>query len=119
MSHLGIATTRALSLVESKTDTVNRPWYSDDAVLKIPDMNDLRLAQYPEEKRREIIQQLRTTQKADPNMMITENCAITCRVAPSFVRIGHLDLFARRVIAKQQQHPKGRYDINDRSKLNP
>jgi len=115
MSHLGIATTRALSLVESKTDTVNRPWYSDDAVLKIPDMNDLRLAQYPEEKRREIIQQLRTTQKADPNMMITENCAITCRVAPSFVRIGHLDLFARRVIAKQQQHPKGRYDINDRS----
>lgn len=115
MSHLGIATTRALSLVESKTDTVNRPWYSDDAVLKIPDMNDLRLAQYPEEKRREIIQQLRTTQKADPNMMITENCAITCRVAPSFVRIGHLDLFARRVIAKQLQHPKGRYDINDRS----
>lgn len=115
MHHLGIATTRALSLVESKTDTVNRPWYSNDAVLKIPDMNDLRLAQYPEEKRREIIQQLRTTQKADPNMMITESCAITCRVAPSFVRIGHLDLFARRVIAKQQQHPKRKYDTNDRS----
>ena len=29
--------------------------------------------------------------------MITESCAITCRVSTSFVRIGHLDLFARRV----------------------
>lgn len=28
--------------------------------------------------------------------MISEACAITCRVAPSFTRIGHLDLFARR-----------------------
>jgi len=28
--------------------------------------------------------------------MISESCAITCRVAPSFMRIGHLDLFARR-----------------------
>ena len=28
--------------------------------------------------------------------MVTEPCAITCRVSPSFVRVGHLDLFARR-----------------------
>ena len=117
MHHLGIATTRALSLVQSKTDTVNRPWYSEDASLKIPEMNDLRLAQYPEEKRREIIQQLRTTQKMDPNMMITEPCAITCRVASSFIRIGHIDLFAKRVIAKQEQHPKYKYDTTDRSKF--
>jgi hypothetical protein len=117
MHHLGIATTRALSLVQSKTDTVNRPWYSEDAALKIPEMNDLRLAQYPEEKRREIIQQLRTTQKMDPNMMITEPCAITCRVASSFIRIGHIDLFAKRVIAKQEQHPKYKYDTTDRSKF--
>ncbi|MGK3738542.1 MAG: hypothetical protein ACI90V_005389 [Bacillariaceae sp.] len=116
MHHLGIATTRALSLVQSKTDTVHRPWYSEDASLKIPEMNDLRLAQYPEEKRREIIQQLRTTQKMDPNMMISESCAITCRVSSSFVRIGHIDLFAKRVIAKQEQHPKYKYDTTDRSK---
>jgi serine/tyrosine/threonine adenylyltransferase len=103
MHYLGVETTRALSLVKSQTLTVQRPWYSDDAVLQIPDMDDLRLAQYPEEQRRKIIQQLRTTQKADPNILITENCAITCRVATSFVRIGHIDLFARRVEQKRQQ----------------
>ena len=96
MHYLGVETTRALSLIRSRKDTVQRPWYSDDAVLKIPDMDDLRLAQYPPEQRKQIIQQLRNTQKADPNILISEPCAITCRVAPSFTRIGHLDLFARR-----------------------
>ena len=28
--------------------------------------------------------------------MVEETCAITCRVAPSFVRVGHVDHFARR-----------------------
>jgi uncharacterized protein YdiU (UPF0061 family) len=96
MHYLGIRTTRALSLIRSKKDMVNRPWYSDDAVLKIPDEDDVRLAQYSPEQRKVLIQQMRTTQKADPNIMIQEPCAITCRVATSFVRIGHLDLFARR-----------------------
>jgi uncharacterized protein YdiU (UPF0061 family) len=32
--------------------------------------------------------------------MIVEACAITTRVAPSFMRIGHLDLFARRAEAR-------------------
>merc|ERR1719160_161085 len=32
----------------------------------------------------------------EPDVMIREMCAITCRVAPSFTRMGHLDLFARR-----------------------
>lgn len=59
-------------------------------------MDDVRLAQYAPEQRKQIIQQLRTTQKADPNILISEPCAITCRVATSFTRIGHLDLFARR-----------------------
>lgn len=115
MHYLGIETTRALSLVQSeKGDTVNRPWYSEDAVLQIPDLDDPRLAQYPEEERRQIIQQLRATRKSDPNMMITEPCAITCRVARSFVRIGHIDLFARRVIAQQKRHPQQKYDTTDR-----
>jgi hypothetical protein len=104
-------------LVQSeKGDTVNRPWYSEDAVLQIPDLDDPRLAQYPEEERRQIIQQLRATRKSDPNMMITEPCAITCRVARSFVRIGHIDLFARRVIAQQKRHPQQKYDTTDRGK---
>ena len=30
-------------------------------------------------------------------MLVEARCAITTRVAPSFVRVGHLDLFARRV----------------------
>ena len=29
-------------------------------------------------------------------MMQTEACAITCRVAPSFMRVGHVELFGRR-----------------------
>lgn len=117
MHSLGIETTRALSLIKSeKGDTVHRPWYSPDAVLQIPDIDDPRLAQYPMEERRQIIQQLRATRKADPNMMITEPCAITCRVAKSFVRIGHIDLFARRVMAKQTQDGKAKYDTTDRGK---
>ncbi|KAL3943668.1 MAG: hypothetical protein SGBAC_002248 [Bacillariaceae sp.] len=96
MHYLGVKTTRALSLVRSQ-DRTQRPWYSDDAVLQIPSMDDARLSQYSEDQRKTIIQQVRTTQKADPNTMISETCAITCRVSSSFVRIGHLDHFARRV----------------------
>ena len=59
-------------------------------------MDDVRLAQFPAERRKQLIQQFRTTQKADPNILISEPCAITCRVATSFTRIGHFDLFARR-----------------------
>lgn len=112
MHHLGVSTARALSLVVSETEVVRRPWYSDakeedsedDTLLRrptrrsptIPNMDDPRLAQYDEEKRREIILQLRRQYKSDPDVMGTEPAAIACRVARSFLRIGHLDLFARR-----------------------
>lgn len=33
----------------------------------------------------------------EPDVMVTEPAAIACRVATSFIRVGHLDLFARRV----------------------
>ena len=95
MHYLGIPTTRALSLIVSEKDTIQRPWYSDDAKLRLPGMDDPRLAAYPVDQRKQIIQQLRN-QKADPNILITEKAAITCRVAPSFSRVGHFDLFARR-----------------------
>lgn len=95
MHHLGVATTRALSLVVSDKESAQRPWYSDDAVLQTPSLDDPRLAKYAPEQRKEILQQVRH-QKADPNIMVTEQVAITCRVATSFMRVGHIDLFARR-----------------------
>lgn len=104
MHWLGIPTTRALSLIVSENgETVNRPWYSDNVAIQIPPMDDPRLEQYSDDQKREIISRLRN-QKADPNQMVTEPCAITCRVAPSFTRIGHLDLFARRAERKSMQN---------------
>jgi len=99
MHHLGISTTRALSLIVSENgDTSNRPWYSDtNKSNEIPTMDDPRLARYDKKQRKEIISQLAVQAKSDPDMMVQEKCAITTRVARSFVRIGHLDLFARRV----------------------
>ena len=48
MHYLGVGTTRALSLVKSSgQDTVMRPWYSPDAKLKLPDMDDPRLTPSP------------------------------------------------------------------------
>ena len=99
MHHLGVSTTRALSLVVSQSETVARPWYSPNASLQVPTMDDSRLSKYTQEQRREIIMQLRN-EKLDPNLMIMEPCAITCRVSKSFSRIGHVDLFARRAIKK-------------------
>jgi hypothetical protein len=101
MHHLGISTTRALSLIVSDDpggDTSARPWYSDRAQTRaLPTMDDPRLAQYDDNQKREIISQIAAQTKADPDVMREEKCAITTRVASSFVRIGHLDLFARRV----------------------
>ena len=98
MHWLGVPTTRALSLVVSGSETVQRPWYTDSVVMNIPDMEDPRLEQFPPAQRKAIIRSMRN-QKTDPNVLVTENCAITCRVASSFVRIGHIDLFARRAIS--------------------
>ena len=102
MHHLGVSTTRALCLIVSdgvNGDISRRPWYSkrgggDD---QIPAIDDIRLARFDMARRREIINQLRASTRSDPDMMVEEKCAITTRVSPSFLRIGHLDLFARRV----------------------
>ena len=109
MHYLGIDTTRALSLVVSKVDTIQRPWYAEGTQLQIPTPDDPRLAQYTPEQRVQILQRVRQ-QKADPNILITEPCAITCRVAPSFVRVGHVDLFARRAERASQENGKERFD---------
>ena len=97
MHFLGIETTRALSLVVSEGgDTSQRPWYSENNKKQIPDIDDPRLKQYSLEQRKQIIAQLNAQAKNDPDIMIEEPNAITCRVAPSFLRIGHVDHFARR-----------------------
>ena len=48
------------------------------------------------EVRKQLIDQLKYKMK-QPNSMIPHKAAITCRTAKSFIRIGHFDLFARRV----------------------
>jgi len=79
MHHLGVDTTRALCLVVSDSETVRRPWYASDN-------NSLG----------------GLFSSREPNTMITEPCAITTRVSPSFVRVGHVDLFARRAAASPE-----------------
>ena len=74
MHALGVPTSRSLSLYVSKTDSVHRPWYSEGS------------------------------RSHDPDMMVAEPVAITTRVAPSFLRVGQLELFGRR--ARKQEHPQ-------------
>ena len=113
MHHLRVSTTRALSLVVSETETVARPWYTDDAKLSVPTLDDPRLQRFPLEQRKLVIQQIRQQQKADPNSMVLEPAAMTCRVAPSFVRIGHIDLFARRVEQQRLAAAMNNKKMND------
>lgn len=72
MEHLGVATTRALSLVVSETESARRPRPEEDEI-----------------------------------GTLTESCAITCRVAPSFLRVGHFELFGRRAASQGGAFPDG------------
>jgi len=74
MHALGVPTSRSLSLYVSKTETVVRPWYTEGS------------------------------RSRDPDQMVEEPVAISTRVAPSFIRVGQLELFARR--ARRQAHPR-------------
>ena len=86
MHAMGVSTTRALSLVASGTATVQRPWYSNsESPAELPDARQLAMMQAMGVSFR------------DPDKMQSEQCAITCRVAPSFLRVGHFELYARRV----------------------
>ncbi|MCX8229543.1 MAG: protein adenylyltransferase SelO family protein [Planctomycetota bacterium] len=71
MHALGVPTSRSLSLYVSKTEKVKRPWYSEGSRSK------------------------------DPDMLISEAVAISTRVAPSFIRVGQLELFSRRTRNKK------------------
>jgi len=74
MHALGVPTSRSLSLYVSKTEKVKRPWYSEGS------------------------------RSENPDMLISEAVAISTRVAPSFIRVGQLELFARRT--RKNEHPK-------------
>jgi len=73
MHALGVPTSRSLTLVVSGSETVRRPWYSQDS------------------------------RSFDPDILVDNPAAITTRVAPSFLRVGQLELFARR--ARSGAHP--------------
>ncbi len=79
MSALGVATSRSLSLYVSQTEKVRRPWFRNASYSK------------------------------DPEVMIEEPVAITTRVAPSFLRVGQLELFGRR--ARKNEHPKAMQEL--------
>jgi uncharacterized protein YdiU (UPF0061 family) len=79
MHALGVPTSRSLSLYVSKTEKVNRPWYSDGS------------------------------KSQDPDILISEAVAISTRVAPSFIRVGQLELFGRR--ARKQEHSKAMEEL--------
>jgi uncharacterized protein YdiU (UPF0061 family) len=73
MHALGIPTSRSLTLYASSSETVVRPWYSPES------------------------------RSSDPDILVKEPVAISTRVAPSFLRVGQLELFARRV--RSNAHP--------------
>tara|TARA_R110001606_G_scaffold348746_1_gene498464 strand:- start:107215 stop:108951 length:1737 start_codon:yes stop_codon:yes gene_type:complete len=79
MHALGVPTSRSLSLYVSKTEKVKRPWYSEGSRSK------------------------------DPDILTSEAVAISTRVAPSFIRVGQLELFGRR--ARNNEHSKAMEEL--------
>ena len=79
MHHLGIPTTRALSLVVSRTERVRRPWYTDNLT--------------PQQQRQQ-------QQRHGGDVLQEEHVAITTRAAPNFLRVGTFELYSRRAQAE-------------------
>jgi uncharacterized protein YdiU (UPF0061 family) len=81
MAALGVPTSRSLSLYVSKTEKVSRPWFSEGS------------------------------RSPQPDRLISEPVAISTRAAPSFIRVGQLELFARR--ARKKEHPKAMEELEE------
>ena len=73
MHSLGVPSARSLTLYMSRAETVRRPWYTPQS------------------------------RSFDPDTLVNNPAAITTRVAPSFLRVGQIELFARR--ARSHAHP--------------
>ena len=67
MNSLGVPTSRSLTLYVSKSEKVRRPWYT------------------------------KGSNSINPDILFDSPAAISTRVAPSFLRVGQIELFARRV----------------------
>jgi uncharacterized protein YdiU (UPF0061 family) len=80
MQALGVPTSRSLTLYVSKSETVKRPWYSQDS------------------------------HSIDPDTLVDNPVAISTRVASSFLRVGQLELFARR--ARSNAHPRALEELS-------
>ena len=80
MHALGVPTSRSLTLYVSQTETVRRPWYSE------------------------------SSNSSDPDILVEDPVAISTRVAPSFIRVGQLELFARRARTKNHREYKSEID---------
>ena len=72
MHALGIPTSRSFTLFVSRSEKVRRPWYT------------------------------KGSKYFEPDIMVENHSAIATRVAPSFLRVGQLELFARR--ARNNSH---------------
>lgn len=79
MNALGIPSSRSLTIYSTQSETVKRPWFRHGSHSK------------------------------DPEVMIDEAVAITTRVAPSFLRVGQIELFGRR--ARKNEHPNARKEL--------
>ena len=79
MHAMGVPTSRSLTLYRSEAETVRRPWYSEHS------------------------------RSFDPDVMVDNQAAISTRVAPSFLRVGQIELFARRV--RDNAHPDAREEL--------
>mmetsp|Transcript_61469 Transcript_61469/g.116107 ORF Transcript_61469/g.116107 Transcript_61469/m.116107 type:complete len:516 (-) Transcript_61469:183-1730(-) len=102
MYHLGVPTARALSLVASGTEHVSRPWYSEKR----------RAA----DARSEDAEEAEEDQKHGGDVMQEERCAMTTRAAPSFLRVGHFELYGRRaargdVVGKRELEQLARHAL--------
>ena len=73
MHSLGIPTSRSLTLYVSRSETARRPWYTPNST------------------------------SIDPDILEDNPVAIATRVAPSFLRVGQVELFARRVRTNAHQ----------------
>lgn len=79
MHALGVPSSRSLSLFASTTETVMRPWYTQGS------------------------------KSFEPDIMMPHRVAISTRVASSFLRVGQIELFARR--ARSHAHPKAQEEL--------
>ena len=73
MQALGVPTSRSLILYVSKSEMVRRPWYTNNS------------------------------RSIDPDILVNNPAAITTRVAPSFLRVGQVELFARRARCNEHE----------------